>query len=247
MKAVILAAGRGTRLGALTENVPKPMILVAGKPVLEHVMLQVRESGISDFVLVVRYLAEKVIDHFGDGSKFGVNIDYVHQPDDKYGTGAGLMCTRNAVAGDSVLMTFGDVLSSSDTYKGVTDTIQCPGCDASSALNWVDDPWRSAAVLTSEDGSRVTGVIEKPAKGSIPSHWNNSGIFAFQPLVFDYLSALKPSARGEYEITDAFNAMISDGLCVKPFYMDGPWMDVGTPEDVVRAEDFVQTLQVSNE
>src|SRR5512146_346578 len=103
-------------MGELTRNVPKPMIQVAGKPVLEHIMLRMMAAGIDDFVLVTKHLAEKIEGHFGDGSRLGVRISYAEQID-KYGTGAGLLSAR-ALAGDApLMMTFADVIVSTQTYS----------------------------------------------------------------------------------------------------------------------------------
>lgn len=235
MKTVILAAGKGTRLGDLTKNNPKPMIPVAGKPVVHYIIDQIRESGITDFALVVRYLQEKIEDYFGDGTSHGIRVAYIPQPD-SYGTGSALLAAREFVGDDSVMMTFGDVVTDARSYAGVIDVFTNKECDGAIALNYIDDPWKGAAVLTDEGGNRVTRIVEKPKVGEAISHWMNSGIFAFKPSVFGYLEKLKPSPRGEYELPDAINAMIEDGLTIRPYFIKGPWQDVGTPEDLLKAE-----------
>ncbi len=238
MKAVILAAGRGTRLGDLTRTIPKPMIQVAGKPVLEHIIRHIQRAGINDFVLVTRYLSEKVEGHFGDGAGMGAHIEYTRQSD-AYGTGAALLAARGQAGGGDVLMCFGDVITSPECYRGVMDAFNEKRPAAVMTLNWMEDPWRGAAVMTDDDG-RISEVIEKPPKGEVASHWNSAGIFAFDPLVFDYLERLEPSPRGEYELVDAFIEIIRDGLSVYPFYYDGPWKDVGTLEDIAIAEEMLK-------
>ena len=109
MKAVILAAGKGTRMGALTKHTPKPMIHVSGKPVLEHIIRRMMTSGVTDFVLVTKYLAEQIEAYFGDGRDFGTRIEYVEQID-KYGTGAALLSAKDLALGEPVMMTFADVI-----------------------------------------------------------------------------------------------------------------------------------------
>lgn len=235
MKTVILAAGKGTRLGDLTKNTPKPMIPIAGKPVLEYIINQIRESGITDFALVVRYLKEKIEEHFGDGSPFGIRVSYIPQPE-VYGTGSALLAAKDFVGLESVMMTFGDVVTHASSYAGVVDVFNNTECDGAIALNYIDDPCKGAAVITDEDGTIVKQIVEKPKKGEATSHWMNSGIFAFKPSVFAYLEKLEKSPRGEYELPDAINAMINDGLTIRPYFIKGPWQDVGTPEDLLSAE-----------
>lgn len=234
MRAVILAAGKGTRMGALTKEIPKPMIPVNGKPVVEHVMRRMMAGGVTDFVLVTKYLAEKVEDYFGDGSRFGMRIEYVEQID-RYGTGAAFLSARELARGEPVMMTYADVLTSTRTYSQAIRVFREKGGEGVITLNWVEDPCTGGAVVV-DDAGKVTKVIEKPPRGEVPSNWNSAGILVFEPVVFDYLDRLVPSPRGEYELPDAVNAMLADGLSVYPSYLEGDWMDVGTVEAIAVAE-----------
>lgn len=235
MKCVILAAGKGTRLGVLTQTTPKPMLLLAGEPVMQHIIKRVAKHGCNDFILVVRYLAESIQGHFGDGKQLGLNIEYAFQPN-VHGTGAALQAAKELVAGSPFVMTFGDILTSDDLYMKLIERINQGDCQAVTALKWVEDPYKGAAVLINENDI-VHQIIEKPKQGEIPSHWMNAGIFAFQPTIFEYLRKLVPSARGEYELPDAINMMINDGLLVASVQMgEAPWLDIGTPEDLATAE-----------
>lgn len=243
MKAVILAAGKGTRMGALTKDMPKPLIPVAGKPVLEHIVTRLSNAGVKEFVFITRYLAEKIRDYFGDGSKFGIKVDYVLQSD-KYGTGAALYEAKDLVGKDEpVMMTYGDIITPACNYSGAISVFGSKTCEAVMTLNYVEDPWRGGAVYIGEDG-KVNKIVEKPPKGEVSSHWNSAGIFVFQPAIFKYLERLQPSPRGEYELPDAINAMITDGLPVYPYYLEGAWRDVGTVEDIAIAEEIL--LQEGN-
>ena len=221
-------------MGALTSDIPKPMIKVAGKPVIEHIIRRLVDSGMGELILVTRYLGNKIEDYLRDGSKLHARIEYVEQSD-KYGTGAALLEARERVASEPVLMTWADVITPAFNYSGALETFQHRDGAAVITLNWVEDPCAGGAVHVGEDGL-VQGIIEKPPKGRVPSHWNSSGIFVFDPLVFQYLARLTPSSRGEYELPDAVNAMIGDGLAVHPYYLRGPWIDVGRPQDVTSAE-----------
>ena len=234
MRAVILAAGKGTRMGALTKDTPKPMLLVNGKPVVEHIMRRMMAGGVTDFVLVTKYLAERIVDYFGDGSALGTRIEYVEQISN-YGTGAALLSAKELSRGEPVMMTYADILTSTRTYANAIRVFREKGGNGVITLNWVADPCHGGAVIVGDDG-RVMAVIEKPPEGQVPSNWNSAGIFAFDSLIFDYLERLAPSPRGEYELPDAMNSMIADGLALYPSYLEGDWLDVGTVEAIGVAE-----------
>lgn len=234
MKAVILAAGKGTRMGQLTRDMPKPMIPVAGKPVIEHIIRHIMRAGVTEFVVVTRYLGEKIEDYLGDGAEIGARIEYVRQSE-RYGTGAALLMAREMAGSEPVIMTYGDIITPTHNYSGALATFREKNGSAVMTLNWMDDPWRGGAVHVDESG-KVCKIVEKPAKGQVTSHWNSAGIFVFRPVIFEYLAHLTPSPRGEYELPDAMNRMIDDGLAIYPYYLTGAWQDVGTVQDIAVAE-----------
>jgi UDP-N-acetylglucosamine diphosphorylase / glucose-1-phosphate thymidylyltransferase / UDP-N-acetylgalactosamine diphosphorylase / glucosamine-1-phosphate N-acetyltransferase / galactosamine-1-phosphate N-acetyltransferase len=238
MIALILAAGRGSRMKQLTSATPKHMLLVTGRPVLEHVVTRLRDAGMDRQVIVTGYLGEVIESYFGDGSRFGVRVDYARQPSPT-GTGSAVHAAKAAISDSPFLMTFGDVLASTETYQAMANDFAADPCDALLALNWVEDPATGAAVYLDGQG-RVTRIVEKPPQGQSHTHWNQSGVFVFSPVVFDYTARLVPSARGEYELTDATNAMLADGRNVRGHCIDGTWCDVGRPEDLGRAEQMLE-------
>jgi len=230
MKAVILAAGKGTRMKQLTASRPKPMIEICGKPMLEHIMVALRDSGIREFVIVTGYLAEAVESHFGNGESLGLQIHYIRQTVQN-GTGAAFHLAKALIGTEPFFAGYGDIITSLDNYPRLIKDFEQRPCDGLISLNWVDDPYRGAAVYL-DSNEFVTDIIEKPAQGTSTSHWNNSGLMVFSPRLFDYSAALKPSARGEFEITDAIRAMIQDKCQVRGFKLQGFWSDVGRPEDL---------------
>ena len=234
MKAVILAAGKGTRLGELTKTTPKPMIHIAGIPAVEHVMRGIRAAGIDDFVLVTKHLSEQIEDYFGDGARFGMRVQYVVQGD-HYGAGAALLAAKDTVQDGLVMMTFADVLMSACNYEGALDVYKDRRGAGVITLNEVPDPCTGADVQLDEE-CKVSRMIEKPPPGSAASYLNSSGLFVFDPIVFSYLEQLGPSNRGEYEVPDAINSMAEDGLAIYPYYLRGFWRDIGTVEDIAAAE-----------
>lgn len=232
MKAVILAAGKGTRLGDLTKEIPKPMIRVGNRSCLGWILEGIRNADVKDFIIVTGYLGEIIEEAFGDGREFDVNITYVKQ-EEQLGTGHALSITRDAVAGEPIIMSFGDILIPPENYSNMLKNFLSGEHDALLALKWVEDPYRGAAVYTDEN-YRVTEIIEKPEKGISSTNWNNAGIFVFKPVIYEYVARLQPSARGEYELTDAISMMLKDGYSISGHPLSGYWGDIGTPEDVLR-------------
>jgi UDP-N-acetylglucosamine diphosphorylase / glucose-1-phosphate thymidylyltransferase / UDP-N-acetylgalactosamine diphosphorylase / glucosamine-1-phosphate N-acetyltransferase / galactosamine-1-phosphate N-acetyltransferase len=238
LKAVILAAGVGKRLGELTRNTPKPMVPICGRPVLSFIIDRIMSAGVCDFVLVTKYLPERIVEYFGDGTSIGARISYAPQGDD-YGTGAALLSAADCVAGEPVMMTYGDILTSASNYSSVLRLYNEGDCSGVVSLNWMDDPSAGGAVVLTDDEC-VERIVEKPRQGEAPSRWNNAGLFIFEPVMFDYLKKLKPSPRGEYELPDAINEMARDGYRFKTHKIDGAWQDVGTKEDLQKAEEILR-------
>ena len=232
--AVVLAAGRGTRMKDLTEEIPKPLLPVSGRPLLEHILGALAEAGIERTVVITGYLADRIERHFGDGSRFGVQIRYRRQ-EVRDGTARALLLAREAIGAEPFLLAWGDILTDRSNYPGLLRTFAAARLDGLLAVNWVEDPCRGAAV-TIDAEKRIERIVEKPPAGTATTHWNNAGIGVFRPVIFDYAAAVRPSPRGEYEIPDAITAMIADQLAVHAYPLQGFWSDVGTPQDLERVE-----------
>ena len=236
--AVILAAGRGTRMKGLTEDLPKPMLPVAGRPLLEHILMTLRDAGIERFVVITGYRAERIERHFGDGARLGVSIVYRRQAV-RDGTARALLLARDDVADRPFLLAWGDILADPANYRALLKRFAAKRGDGLLSVNWVEDPYRGAAVYVNAD-DRIERIVEKPARGTATTHWNNAGIAVFRPRIFDYAASVKPSPRGEYEIPDAITAMLDAGSAIYAFPLEGFWSDVGTPEDLRRAEKLLR-------
>ncbi len=232
-RAALLAAGRGTRLGALTANQPKPMVPLQGKPVLEHILVRLANVGLSEFILVVGYHAEAIQSYFGDGSRWGWHVSYAFQPVPN-GTGAALALARDLAGSEPILASFGDILTDEANYRRLLDNYLAAPCAAVVGVNEVADVSAGSAVTM--DGNRVVKVVEKPPPGTSDSHWNLAGASVYSPAIWDALASLKPSFRGEYEITDAVGSLIASGLEVRASKFTGFWSDIGTPEALIEAE-----------
>lgn len=223
-QAVILAAGRGTRMRELTEELPKPMIAVRGKPILEHIIGGLARHGIERVLVVVGYRKDVVMDHFGDGSAFGVAIEYVTQ-EVQDGTGRVVELGRDFTGDEGFVLSYGDILVPPESYRPL---VRPGGAAALLTIKRSDEVAKGGAVFI--DGDRVTGLIEKPGPGQPTSPWYNAGIYTFAPVIYDYTARLELSPRGEYELTDAIAAMIRDGLELRAVELTGDWADVRDPE-----------------
>jgi len=235
MNAVLLAAGRGTRMGHLTNSTPKPLLPLRGRPIIEHILAGLHDAGVRRVAIVVGYLGEQIKERLGDGSRLGLHIDYRRQ-DRPDGTAKALLLVRDLLGDDPFVLSWGDIVVDQREYTALVRRFEESPCDAMLSINPTDDPWRGAAVTVDADG-RVQSLIEKPPRGTSQTRWNNAGIFVFTELIFSYAERLEASARGEYELPQAVAKMIADGRVVRTHPITGFWSDLGTPEDLASAEE----------
>ena len=225
-KAVVLAAGRGTRMRELTADFPKPMIEVRGKPVLQHIVEGLRDAGLRRFLVIVGYHAEMVQNFFGDGRHHSVDIEYAMQTVQD-GTGRVVNLARNFAGGSPFILSYGDILISPVNYKRVVDLPD--DCEAIITVTRGEDVSKGGAVFVNEQ-MELVDLREKPKPGEPTSPWYNAGLYAFRPSIFELIARLKPSARGEYELTDAVRNLAHSGRNVKVVQLTGDWADVRDPE-----------------
>ena len=227
----MLAAGRGTRMKHLTEDRPKPMLAVGGKPILEHVLGRLRQAGFAETLIVTGYRGRMIEEHFR-----GYPMRIVYRVQETLdGTGSAARLAHEFVGSDNFLLTFGDILVSAADYAGVAASLELdPSTEAVLGVKWVDDPWQGAAVY--EQGGMVCRIVEKPARGTSATHWNSAGLYAFRPSIFDELETIPKSPRGEYELPTAIEQMLARGARVRIYAIQGAWRDVGRPEDLPAAE-----------
>jgi dTDP-glucose pyrophosphorylase len=229
-KAVLLAAGRGTRMRDLTEALPKPMLEVRGKPVLQHIVEGLRDNGLTNLLIVVGWRAEVVKEFFGDGSTLGMSIQYETQTVQD-GTGRVVALAREFVAVDPFLLGYGDILIAPQNYGRICAALT--GADAVISVKRSDDVSQGGAVFVNEK-FELTDLREKPRPEEPTSPWYNAGAYAFRPSIFDYIAKLKPSPRGEYELTDAVRDLALSGKRVQALEIAGDWADVRDPEILAR-------------
>ena len=225
-QAVILAAGRGTRMRELTAEVPKPMIEVRGKPVLQHIIEGLRDAGIRELLVIVGYHADTVQNFFGDGSRHDVSIQYATQTVQD-GTGRVVQLAKKFVGKSPFILSYGDILVDPVNYKRVADLPE--NIAAIITVTRGEDVTKGGAVFVN-DQMELVDLREKSQPGEVKSPWYNAGLYAFRPSIFEFTVKLKPSPRGEYELTDAIRGLAQSRKKVKALELMGEWADVRDPE-----------------
>ena len=230
-KAVLLAAGRGSRLGALTENQPKPLLSVAGRPIIVHILDGLRRAGIEEITVITGYLGDVLERELGNGEASGLNLRYVRQ-ENLNGTARALALARDWLGDEQFFAGWGDILVRPENYRRVLRAARL--ADAAIAVNDVDDPRAGAAVYVDE-AKIVQRIVEKPARGTSTTRWNNAGLSVVGMSIWAEIDRLQPSERGEYELPRAVAALVAGGARVVAVPVEGEWFDVGTAEDLERA------------
>src|SRR5438094_4737627 len=229
-KAVVLAAGRGTRMRELTSDLPKPMIEVRGKPVLQHIVEGLRDAGARQFLIIVGYRADAVQNFFGDGSRYNINIQYATQVVQD-GTWRVVDLARNFASDSPFVLSYGDILVDPANYKRLLDLPD--DVEAIISVKRGEDVSKGGAVFLNER-MELVDLREKSKPGEATSPWYNAGIYTFRPSIFDFTAKLKPPPRGEYELTDAIRDLVQSGKKVKALELTGEWADVRDPEILAR-------------
>ena len=239
MKAVILAAGKGTRMKDLTDAVPKPMLKVQGRPVLEHILDGLIAAGLREFCIITGWRAEVIEGHFGDGARLDVKIGYARQAVQD-GTGKAPELAKDFVGTDNFLLTYGDILVKPQTYQQMLKrfgegnfsgllTVTAGEDVTKGGLNFFDEQFCLKRLIEKPgpaqlDRLRAEGWL-KPGQPV----WYNAGIYIFRPLLFDFTAGLRKSPRGEYELTDAISAMTAAGHRIAGLEIKDRWVDVRDP------------------
>ncbi|WP_293030992.1 UTP--glucose-1-phosphate uridylyltransferase AglF [Natronococcus sp.] len=238
MQTVVLAAGEGTRLRPLTEEKPKALVEVDGKPLVEDVFDNLLEIGVTELVVVVGYQKEQLIERYGDAYE-GVPITYAHQRE-QLGLGHAILQAEPHVDDDFVLM-LGD-----NVFRGnLGDVIKRQHEERADAAFLVEEvPYEEASrygVLDTNEYGEIVEVVEKPDEP--PSNLVMTGFYTFTPAIFHACHLVQPSDRGEYELPDAIDLLIQSGRTIDAIRMDGWRIDVGYPEDREEAEQRVREAE----
>jgi UDP-N-acetylglucosamine diphosphorylase / glucose-1-phosphate thymidylyltransferase / UDP-N-acetylgalactosamine diphosphorylase / glucosamine-1-phosphate N-acetyltransferase / galactosamine-1-phosphate N-acetyltransferase len=229
-KAVILAAGRGTRMREMTAELPKPMLEVRGKPVLQYIVEGLRDAGVRKFLIVVGYHADVVRNFFRDGARYSIDLEYATQVTQD-GTGRVVDLAKDFVANTPFILGYGDILIDSANYERIVDLTD--DVEAIVSVTRGEDVSKGGAVFVNER-MELVDLREKPKPGEPTSPWYNAGLYAFRQSIFEFTVRLKPSPRGEYELTDAIRELAQSGNKVQALELTGDWADVRDPEILAR-------------
>lgn len=234
MKGLILSGGKGTRLYPLTYTRAKQLIPVANKPVLARVIEAIRDAGVRDIGMIVGHTAPEIKDSLGDGSRWDVSLSYIPQesPD---GLAHAVKIARDFLDNEPFVMFLGDNVIEGGISQLIRDFAE-NDWNSQIVLKEVENPSAYGVAQLRADGS-IEKLIEKPA--APPSNLALVGIYMFDHHVFDAVDAISPSARGEYEITDAIQWLIDHGHTVFPHIHRGWWIDTGKPTDMLEANSHV--------
>ena len=214
----------------LTAELPKPMIAVRGKPVLQHIVEGLRDAGIHDFLIIVGYRGDSVRNFLGDGSRYDTAIQYATQAVQD-GTGRVVNLAGDFVRDSAFVLSYGDILVDAANYECISNLPD--NAEAIITVKRGEDVSKGGAVFLNKQ-MELIDIREKSGPGQSTSPWYNAGLYAFRPSIFEFTANLKPSPRGEYELTDAIRALAQSGKKIKALEVTGEWADVRDPEVLAR-------------
>jgi mannose-1-phosphate guanylyltransferase len=228
MKAVVMAGGEGTRLRPLTLDVPKPFLRVAGKPAIEYALDALVAAGVEDILVTTFYKPERLIQHLGGGARLRARIFYSVE-DEAMGTAGGVAKCLPLLGDDTVVVLSGDVIADVNV-KALADAHRASGAVATMALTTVENPTEFGIVGLDGTG-RIVRFLEKPKPEEVFSNLVNAGIYVLSP---EALRAV-PQGRAYDFSKNLFPALLAAGKRLQGVPLEGFWMDVGRPADLLRA------------
>ncbi len=232
MKAVLIAGGLGTRLAPLTEKVPKPLLpLSDGKPMLEHQILFLKKQGITDIIICIGYLGEKIVDYFGNGLKWGVNITYSkeHEP---LGTGGALYLARKLIGKGIFLMAYADLVIDMDVKKFLAFHTHKKAL-VSQCVHPSDHP-HDSDMLKLDSHDRVIAYLGKPKKGDQFENIGNAGLYMMDSRIFEYEDAWNGASPKRALDKDVLPFILAQGGAIYAYRTNELIKDVGTHDRYVK-------------
>ncbi|MFN3963489.1 MAG: sugar phosphate nucleotidyltransferase, partial [Fimbriimonadaceae bacterium] len=233
MKGVILAAGKGSRLYPVTRVVAKPLLPLANRMTMAYAFDQLKACGITEIAIVVGENEPEMRATLGDGAAYGVHLSFVRQPE-PLGLAHAVSFCKDFVDGDSFVLYLGDAIYG-QSLAPIVQAFKDEPCANLNLVKEVEDP-RRFGVANVVDG-RIVKLVEKPQNPE--SNLAMAGMYVFGPQIWSVFADLKPSARGEYEITDAIQMLIDRGEVVRAGVYEGEWFDTGTLPSFLETSRFL--------
>lgn len=234
MKGMILAAGEGRRMRPLTDHTPKPMLPLAGRPLLEHTLIYLRDNGISDLAINLYHLPQVVIDYFGDGSRCGVHLRY--SVEEQLLGSAGGVKQLQPFFDDTFVVFYGDLLTWTD-LRPMIDLHRRSGVIATMGLYHVPDPW-NRGIVQLDEAQNIVRFAEKPPRDQVFSHLANAGIYILEPEVLDRIPVNMVYDFGH----DVFPGLLHDGVRIAGYVIEDLLIDIGLPEKYEEANRIVASM-----
>lgn len=234
MKGMILAAGEGRRLRPLTDHLPKPMLPLAGRPLLEHTITYLRDCGVTDLAVNLYHLPQAVIEYFGDGSNWGVQLRYSVE-EHLLGSAGGVKRLQNFFD-DTFVIFYGDLLTWAD-LRPMIEHHRRSGVLATMGLYHVPDPW-NRGIVQLDEAHNIVRFVEKPARDQVFSHLANAGIYILEPEVLDRIPAEMVYDFGH----DVFPGLLAEGIRVAGYVIEDLLIDIGLPEKYAEANRLVMSM-----
>jgi len=223
MKAVVMAGGFGTRIQPLTNNIPKPMLPIMNRPMMEHTIVSLKNLGITEFIILLYFKPDVIKDYFKDGSAWGIKITYV-VPDDDYGTAGAVKKAQETIGDENFIIISGDLVTDFD-FQQIFNYHKAKNSKLTITLTSVENPLEFGVVIANEEG-KIEKFLEKPSWGEVFSDTINTGIYIIEPEILNYI----PKNENFDFAKDLFPLLMRQGIELMAGHAQGYWRDVGNPE-----------------
>jgi len=238
MKGVIPAAGRGTRLEPVTLAIPKELLIVGDKAIIEYVIEAMKSVGITDITIVVGWRKHAILDYLGSGERLGVKLTYVVQ-DNRTGLAKAVLTAEHVIGDEPFLVILGDNFFYPQTFlKDILAFHKAKKADATIGVAEIEDTTRHGIIQPGPD-NRILDMVEKPQPKDAPSNLGIIGVYIFSSSIFDTIKKIKPGVNNEYQLTDAIKMLIDTGSHVYYTKINGKHIDIGTMNDLKKANIFL--------
>lgn len=233
MKGLIPAAGKGTRLEPITLAIPKELLIIGNKAVIEHVIDAFKLAGIVDITIVVGWKKHAILDYLGSGKRLGVHLTYVVQ-DYQNGLAKAIQAGEYIIKDESFAVVLGDDFFYPKSFlKDLIEFHNQKKPDLTAGVAEVEDPTRHGMIKPK--GDEIIDVVEKPSPETSPSNLGCIGVYIFTSAIFDAIKKSKPGLNGEFQLADSMKIMINNGYQLKYKKIHGEHIDVGTPMDLFKS------------